>query len=612
MLDLSNPKHIRQKHETETMKMKRTHTCGELTAEAVGAEVALSGWIGSKRDHGGMLFIDLKDRYGITQVVFDPQRDGSLYAEGKELKPESVISIRGAVRRRPEGNVNPDRKTGEIEVIVEEVELLNRSETPPFEIVDDCGASEELRMKYRYLDLRRDVMRESMVFRHRVYQSMRRYLSGQGFIEVETPTLIKSTPEGARDYLVPSRKFAGRFFALPQSPQIFKQLLMIAGFDKYFQIARCYRDEDIRADRQPEFTQLDVEMSFVDEDDIMAMNEGLLKFLMKDLLNVEVGTPFKRLPFNEAIEKYGLDAPDIRFGMALVDVSDVCADAGFKVFQSIVASGGAVKGINAKGASNYSRRQLDELTAYVGEYGAKGLVWFKVESEEGTNVLKSPTAKFFDAAHQGRIIERMSAEAGDLLLFVADKPETASTAVGRLRVHLARQLDLIPGDTFEFCWVTEFPMFEFNEEFGCLAARHHPFTSPTDDTLDDLEKEPLRVRARAYDLVLNGVEIAGGSIRINTPELQRRVFRALGTGEEEADEKFGFLIEALKYGAPPHGGIAYGFDRFVAILRGIDRIRDVIAFPKTTTAQCLLSGAPATVDEKQLKELKLKIIREKS
>ncbi|RKY29171.1 MAG: aspartate--tRNA ligase [Planctomycetota bacterium] len=593
------------------MKLKRTHTCGEIAVTDAGTEVVLSGWVENKRDHGGMLFVDLKDRYGITQVVFDPQRNEALYAEGKELKPESVISIRGVVQRRPEGNVNPDRKTGEIEIIAEEVEVLNRSATPPFEIVDDCGASEEVRMKYRYLDLRRDVMRENIIFRHRVYQSMRRYLSEEGFIEVETPTLIKSTPEGARDYLVPSRKFSGRFFALPQSPQIFKQLLMIAGFDRYFQIARCYRDEDIRADRQPEFTQLDIEMTFVDEDDVIAMNEGQVRFLMKDLLGIEVGTPFKRLAFDEALKKYGLDAPDIRFGMTLVDVSDVCADAGFKVFQAVVASGGIVAGINAKGASNYSRRQLDELTAYVGEYGAKGLVWFKVEEEGGTNVLKSPTAKFFDEGRQQKIIEKTKAEAGDLLLFVADGPDVARTAVGRLRVRLARQLDLIPKNTFELCWVTEFPMFEVDEESGRLAARHHPFTSPTPATVDDLEKKPLRVRARAYDLVVNGVEIAGGSIRINTPELQRRVFKALGIGEKEAGEKFGFLIEALKYGAPPHGGIAYGFDRFVAILRGIDRIRDVIAFPKTTTAQCLLSGAPSPVDEKQLEELKLKIIRER-
>lgn len=590
------------------MKLKRTHTCGDLTAQAAGSEVVLSGWIENKRDHGGMLFIDLKDRYGVTQAVFDPQRDPALYAAGKEMKPESVISVRGAVQRRPEGNVNRERKTGEIEVIVAEAELLNRSETPPFEIVDDCGASEDLRMKYRYLDLRRDVMRRNIVFRHRVYQSMRRYLSEHNFLEVETPTLIKSTPEGARDYLVPSRKFPGRFFALPQSPQIFKQLLMVAGFDKYFQIARCYRDEDIRADRQPEFTQLDIEMSFVDEDDVIAMNEGLLKHLMKDLLNVEIRTPIRRIPFDEAIEKYGLDAPDIRFGMTLVDVSGICAEMEFKVFREIVAAGGAVKGINAKGAAGYSRKQIDELTAFVAEYGAKGLAWFKVESEGGANTLKSPTAKFFDAARQKKIIEKMNAEAGDLLLFVADRQDVASTAVGRLRAHLARQLNLIPKGAFEFCWVTDFPMFERDSESGRLVARHHPFTSPNEETVQYLESDPNRVYAKAYDIVMNGVEIGGGSIRINTPELQQRVFQALGVSREEAEEKFGFLIEALKYGAPPHGGIAYGLDRFVALLIGIDRIRDVIAFPKTTTAQCLLSGAPSKVDEKQLAELKLRTL----
>jgi len=589
------------------MKLKRTCTCGDLNASFDGKSVILSGWVDGKRDHGGLLFIDLKDRYGITQTVFDPQSRPDLCENAREVKPQSVISVRGAVRKRPEGAINRERKTGEIEVVVEEIEILNMSETPPFEILDDCEASEDLRMKFRYLDLRRDVLREKIIFRHRVCQAMRKYLSAQNFLEIETPTLIKSTPEGARDYLVPSRKFPGRFFALPQSPQIYKQLLMVAGMDKYFQIARCYRDEDIRADRQPEFTQLDVEMSFVDVDDVIAANEGLIKFLMKDLLNVDVPTPIRRIRFDEAIEKYGVDAPETRFKMHLVDVSDICAGAEFKVFREVIASGGVVKGVNAKGAGNYSRKQIDELGAFVAEYGAKGLVWFKVEAEGGALALKSPTAKFFSADQQKKLLERAGAEANDLLLFVADKPLVASTAVGKLRARLGRQLGLIPKGTFEFCWITDFPMFEIDEE-GKLAARHHPFTSPNEATVQYLETDPNRVYAKAYDIVMNGVEIGGGSIRINTPQLQERVFKALGISHEDATEKFGYLIEALKYGAPPHGGIAYGLDRFVALLTGIDRIRDVIAFPKTTTAQDLMSGAPSVVDEKQLAELKLKTL----
>jgi aspartyl-tRNA synthetase len=589
------------------MKLKRTNTCGDLNAAFDGKNVILSGWVDGKRDHGGLLFIDLKDRYGITQTTFDPQARPDLYNAAREVKPQSVISIRGSVRKRPEGAINRERKTGEIEVVAEEIEVLNMSETPPFEIIDACEASEDLRMKYRYLDLRRDVLREKIIFRHRVCQAMRKYLSGQNFLEIETPTLIKSTPEGARDYLVPSRKFPGRFFALPQSPQIYKQLLMVAGMDRYFQIARCYRDEDIRADRQPEFTQLDIEMSFVEVDDVIAMNEGLIKFLMKDLLNIDVKTPIRRISYDESIAKYGVDAPEIRFNMHLIDVSDICSQAEFKVFREIVASGGVVKGINVKGAGAYSRKQIDELAAYVAEYGAKGLVWFKVESEGGALALKSPTAKFFNAEQQKKMIERAGAEANDLLLFVADKPLVACTAVGKLRVHLGRQLNLIPKGSFEFCWITDFPMFDLDED-GKLIARHHPFTSPNEETVQYLETDPNKVYAKAYDIVMNGVEIGGGSVRINTPQLQERVFKAIGISHEVAMEKFGYLIEALKYGAPPHGGIAYGLDRFVALLTGIDRIRDVIAFPKTTTAQDLLSGAPSVVDEKQLSELKLKTL----
>ncbi len=592
------------------MNLKRTHNCGQLRSADVEKEVVLSGWVENRRDHGGMLFIDLKDRYGITQIFFSPEEDRALSDEARELKPQSVVSVRGVVRPRPAENVNPERVTGDIEVLAREVELLNRSETPPFEIIDDLDASEDLRMKYRYLDLRRDVMRKNIMFRHRVYQEIRNYLGARDFVEVETPFLIKSTPEGARDYLVPSRNFPGRFFALPQSPQILKQLLMIAGFDRYFQIVRCFRDEDIRADRQPEFTQLDIEMAFVDVDDVIAANEGLVCHLFKTLLGVEVKAPFRRIPYDEALDNCGLDAPDIRFGMTLFDLTDICAKSEFKVFKNVVGSGGVVKAICAPNAGGFSRKQIDEVTKVAVDYGAKGLVWFKVESDAGKAILKSPTAKFFDSSLQDEIIGRSSAKEGDLLLLVADEHEAACTATGRVRLHVARVLDIIPRDAFVPCWVTEFPMFETLEDER-LGARHHPFTSPTPETVQFLESDPSKVRARAYDLVINGVEVAGGSIRNHRPEFQERVFKALGIGEEEAREKFGFLVDALKYGAPPHGGIAYGFDRFVALLLGLDRIRDVIAFPKTTTAQDLMTGAPSPVSADQLDELKLKLAKDK-
>ena len=588
------------------MKLKRTQNCGALRAADVESEIVLSGWVENKRDHGGMLFIDLKDRFGITQIFFSPDEDRALYDAACEIKPQSVISVRGIVRPRPAANLNPDRATGEIEVLAREVEILGPSETPPFEIIDDLDASEDLRMKYRYLDLRRDALRNNIIFRHRAYQATRAYLAEQDFIEVETPVLIKSTPEGARDYVVPSRNFPGRFFALPQSPQIFKQLLMIAGFEKYFQIVRCFRDEDIRADRQPEFTQLDIEMSFVDVEDVIAANEGLMRHLFKALIDVDIPEKIARITFDEAIDKYGLDAPDTRFEMPLVDITDIGAKTEFKVFTSVAESGGAIKAVCVPGAAVLSRKQIDDVTKIAQDYGAKGLVWLKVEKDGKELALKSPTAKFFNAEQQAELIARCEAGEGNLILAVADKYATACTAAGRVRLHMARLMEIIP-DGFALCWVTDFPMFEAAED-GKFAARHHPFTSPTAETIDYLETDPAKVYSNAYDLVVNGVEVGGGSIRISRPDVQQRVFAALGIGEAEAREKFGFLIDALRYGAPPHGGIAFGFDRFVSLLLGVDRIRDVIAFPKTTTAQCLLTGAPSEIDAAQLDELRLKCV----
>ncbi len=589
------------------MKLKRTQNCGALRAADIDSEIVLSGWVENRRDHGGMLFIDLKDRYGITQIFFSPEEDRALYDAACEIKPQSVVSIRGIVRPRPAENLNPDRVTGEIEILAREIEILGPSETPPFEIIDDLDAAEDLRMKYRYLDLRRDALRNNIIFRHRAYQATRAYLSEEDFIEVETPVLIKSTPEGARDYVVPSRNFPGRFFALPQSPQIFKQLLMVAGFEKYFQIVRCFRDEDIRADRQPEFTQLDIEMSFVDVEDVIAANEDLMRHLFKTLSDVELPEKITRIPFDDAIDKYGLDAPDTRFDMTLVDITDIGAKTEFKVFTSVAESGGAIKAICVPGAAVLSRKQIDNVTKIAQDYGAKGLVWLKVEKIDDMLSLKSPTAKFFGADLQAELIARCAAAEGDLILAVADKYETACAAAGRVRLHMARMMEMIP-DGFSVCWVTDFPMFEANED-GSFAARHHPFTSPTAETIDCLETDPAKVYSNAYDLVVNGVEVGGGSIRISRPDVQERVFRALGIGDSEAREKFGFLIDALRFGAPPHGGIAFGFDRFVALLLGVDRIRDVIAFPKTTTAQCLLTGAPSEIAAAQLAELRLATVK---
>jgi len=586
------------------VRLKRTHTCGELRTEHTGKEVVLAGWVQHWRDHGGLAFIDLRDRYGLTQIVFHPERDPDLHRRARQLRGEYVVAVKGAVVPRPEGTVNPKLATGEVEVEAMDMDLLNVAETPPFEVADDVQAGPELRMKYRYLDLRRPRMQRNLLIRHRVAKVIRDYFAADGFLEIETPVLTKSTPEGARDYLVPSRVQPGSFYALPQSPQLFKQILMIGGCDRYAQIVRCYRDEDLRANRQSEFTQLDVEMSFVDEEDVLGMTDGLMQVLFKEIVGRDLPLPLPRMPHEEAMRRFGSDKPDLRFGLELVDISDVAAECGFKVFAGAVASGGCVRGLRAPAAAEaYSRKDLDELTAFAGEFGAKGLAWLKVTG----GALTSPIAKFFDGAAQAAVITRLEARDGDLLLFVADKPAVAAAALGALRTRLGRELGLINSDEFNLLWVVDFPLFGWDEEEQRVDPEHHPFSAPRPEDLDRLEDDPLSVRGRLYDLVLNGEEIASGSIRIHQREVQERVFRLLGIGPEEAQQRFGFFLDALKYGAPPHGGIAFGFDRIVSLFCGEEAIREVIPFPKTQRGVCPLTGAPALVDEAQLRELGLRL-----
>jgi len=587
------------------MRLKRTHTCGELRAEHVGQTVTLCGWVHSTRDHGGVIFIDLRDRYGITQVVFAPDHSQEAHDAAERFRAEWVIAARGVVRHRPPDMVNPKLATGEIEVYADEVELLNPAETPPLAVDDQVEASQEVRLRYRFLDLRRPSVQRNLVFRSRCFKVIRDYFAARDFVEVETPLLTKSTPEGARDYLVPSRLNPGRFYALPQSPQLFKQLLMVAGFDRYVQIVKCLRDEDLRADRQPEFTQLDVEMSFVDEEDIYELIDGLMAEIMRQMLGRELPLPIPRIPYREAIDRFGTDKPDIRFGLEIVDIGEIAQACDFRVFTSALERGGQVRGINAKGGAQLTRREIDELVEWVKQFGAGGLAWIKVE--EGQR-LASSIVKFFSEDQQQALRQRMAAEPGDLLLFVADKPKVVATTLDELRRRLARRLDLIPEDEFAFCWIVDFPLFEWNEEEQRPDPRHHPFTSPKPEHLDLLEERPLDVLARAYDLVLNGTEIGGGSIRIHQREVQQRVFRLLRIGDEEAQEKFGFLLNALRYGAPPHGGIALGLDRIIMLLLGLDSIREVIAFPKTQKAVELMTGAPSEVTEEQLRELGLRLL----
>ncbi len=586
-------------------QLKRTHTCGELRAEHVGQTVRLNGWVDSWRDHGGLLFVDLRDRYGKTQLVFDPAVDPSMFEQAKALRAEYVIAVEGQVARRPEGTENPKLATGEVELRVRRLVVLNRSETPPFEIESRDVPSEEVRLRYRYLDLRRPPLQRAMLLRHRLCSVIRNYFNRLDFVEIETPILAKSTPEGARDFLVPSRLQPGSFYALPQSPQLFKQLLMIAGYDRYYQIARCFRDEDLRANRQPEFTQLDLEMSFVTRDDVLEVIEGLCAEVMRELKGIELSLPLQRLSYEEAIARYGTDAPDLRYDMTITDITDLAQESDFQVFRRVVEAGGTVRGLCAPAAAaRYSRKLLDELTAWVGEFGARGLAWFRVE-EAGLN---SPIAKNFAAALQQRIRERMNASPGDLLLFVADRPEVCADALGNLRNRLAAELGLYREDSYSFCWVLDFPMFEWDEDERRWTATHHPFTMPHEEDLDRLESDPGSVRAYAYDLVINGEEAGGGTIRCHDPDIQRRIFRVLSLSEEDIEQKFGFFVRALSYGTPPHGGIALGLDRWVMLLGNYQSIRDVIAFPKTQRAADLMLGAPSPVDERQLRELHIRVV----
>ena len=583
---------------------KRTHNCGELRIENVGEEVCLMGWVGKRRDHGGVIFVDLRDRHGITQVVFRPDLKSETHAIAEKIRNEFVLAIKGRVEPRPEGMTNPKLPTGAIDIECSDLRLLNEADTPPFAIEPDIDVNEELRLRYRYLDLRRPDMQQALFLRHNAAQETRKYLISQGFLEIETPFLMKSTPEGARDYLVPSRVQRGSFYALPQSPQTYKQLLMIAGYDRYFQIVRCFRDEDLRGDRQPEFTQIDIEMAFVTEADVMQLAEGLTRHLFERVIGFDIPSPIPQMTYREAIDRFGTDRPDTRFGLEIVDIAKAALASEFRVFRSVIDSGGQVRAINAKGCANYSRKQIDDLTAFVAKHGAKGLAWIKV-TDHG---LESSIVKFFPDQAQQMLRESLEAQTGDLLLFVADQPAVVANALGNLRLELAQQQDLMTTSDFSFLWVTQFPLLEFDDVEKRYVACHHPFTSPLEADLNALETAPGDVRARAYDLVLNGNEIAGGSIRIHHREIQERVFRMLGISESESREKFGFLLDAFRYGAPPHGGIAFGYDRLVALIAGKAFIRDVIPFPKTNTAASLMDGAPSIVDTAQLRELGLRLL----
>ena len=582
---------------------ERTHRCGDLTTEQIGQEVCVMGWVQRRRDHGGLIFIDLRDREGIVQLALDPDRDPTSHQKAEQIRNEFVVAARGKVSPRPEGTVNPKMKTGEVEIEITELRILNRSETLPFMLDGFTEVAENIRLKYRFLDLRRNKLQQNMLMRHLVAKTVRNYFDDQGFIEIETPVLTKSTPEGARDYLVPSRVNTGNFYALPQSPQLFKQLLMVSGFDRYFQIVKCFRDEDLRADRQPEFTQIDCELSFVNRGQIMDIMEGMIAEVFKQTLGYEVSLPLPRLSYAEALDRFGVDNPDLRFEMELQDITSLVAKSEFKVFASVAASGGLVKALNAKGCATYSRKDLDGFTDFAKIYGAKGLAWVKV-NEDGW---QSPIAKFFTADEIAAMNTALDAEVGDLLLFMADTPAIANEALGRLRGHIGQKLGLARKDDYKFVWVTDFPLLEWDGEQRRHLAVHHPFTAPLEEDFGLLDTEPGKARAQAYDIVLNGSEIGGGSIRIHDQAIQSRMFELLGIGAEEAREKFGFLLDALSFGAPPHGGIAFGLDRLMMILTGSDSIRDVIAFPKTQKASCLLSDAPNAVDDKQLQELGVRL-----
>lgn len=580
----------------------RTYFCGEVTEAAIGQKVVLKGWVQKRRDLGGLIFIDLRDRTGIVQVVFHPDVSSEALQIAEKIRGEYVLDIEGTVVARQEGTINENISTGRVEIQTEKVTIINEAKTTPFVIADKTDVSEDVRLNYRYLDLRRPVMYETFKMRHQVTKTIRDFLDSEGFLDVETPILTKSTPEGARDYLVPSRVHPGEFYALPQSPQIFKQLLMVGGFERYYQIARCFRDEDLRADRQPEFTQVDIETSFMSQDDIMAMMEELMTKLMKDVKGLEISAPFQRMSYTEAMNRFGSDKPDTRFGLELVDCSEFAKDSSFKVFTSAVENGGQVKAINVKGSSDkYSRKDIDALTEFVSVYGAKGLAWLKVE-EDG---LKGPIAKFFTEDDQKTIKQLLDAEVGDLLLFVADKVSVVADSLGALRMKLGKELNLIDNSKFNFLWITDWPLLEYDAEAGRYFAAHHPFTMPVRSDLELLDTDPSKVRAQAYDLVLNGYELGGGSLRIFERSIQEKMFEVLGFTKEEAIAQFGFLLEAFEYGTPPHGGIAIGLDRLVMLLAGRTNLRDTIAFPKTASASDLLMEAPSEVSHDQLQDLHL-------